>query len=1178
VQTIQGELPSGGVAYEHLIGIANETEKDVWFNVPHLADDNYIRQMARTLRNEVGPQQNVIVEFSNEFWNFSQGPELGRQMIHPDWSWENQQGETLYYGAVAPRLKDVSEIFHQEFGSQEDRLEIVLAGQSENRWHVEKALEWFEDNGHNPRDYIDVLSSAPYFSAAKIRTDYTELNELMDDLVNEGYKQPERAIRRTKELADDYGMKFYAYEGGQHVWRNNVADNDLVEEAQQDPRMGEAYRKYMQLWEEQNPGGLFMHYTLTGDAWGLLSELDQESSPKWDAVMEFLIRDVDDPPVHTDGVILFSDHFSISPSTTGSDGRSGEAGDATSAWQTTGDINAAVRSSDGGTHGVAEGRDATITRTIDATGFHDLKLEVVAFQNGSTSFETLEDLEQLSPNWGDFLRVRIDTGDGWVTVLLDDGAWDGDHTLAAAAQWAAETGNATLTSTGLLSLPAAADDLEQLLIEVTVWGSQAEELWYLDRLTLSGSVIPEPAAGAALLLVGPVLLGRRRRHRKSPIKRRGGAIVLAAAGFVVVSGNTTQAGEYYVTPSGSGPGSGTFSDPWTDVQSALNRLNPGDTLNLRGGFYQPTSTLRLSRSGQPGARITVRSHGNETAIIDGSVMSSGSILQLNNADHVTVQGLRVQNSHNHGIHAYISDHLEILDNRTYNTWGPGIGVWGDAGQQIWSDQVRVLRNRVEKPNHDDAPGYDPSARWAPHEGITIARVSNFEVGYNEVWDGMKEGIDAKGPNRGGLIHRNYVHGLPRVAYYIDGWSDVMENITMRENIAENTRFGFQVTSEDGQEVRNIDIERNLAFDITGDAGIMLHAYENESRVHDISVVNNTIIGGDYGLLAYLPDRFPDEALRDVLIRNNILNADYLPYRSDATIGIVYDHNLENVTTGFEDAAEGDFRLVIGSPAIDAGHPDAAYNDPDGSRNDVGAFYLGQLNTSIERWLTGGTIDPTDPADPPVAKGVLFQDHFNLHAAAPGPVGRIGGTDGWTLTGDVATSIISDSSGSHAVLEIRDASLSRTIDTAGMENLALQIALLQNEQANYETLESHEAMSPSWGDFVRIRVRAAGGDSWTTLLLDHGGWEGRSDAVAAAWAAEAGTGELTATAALALPDWANDLGLVEIELTLRGSQPDELWYLDRFTLFGSAVPEPATAGLLVLPLLLSAKRRPRAAAA
>ena len=41
---------------------------------------------------------------------------------------------------------------------------------------------------------------------------------------------------------------------------------------------------------------------------------------------------------------------------------------------------------------------------------------------------------------------------------------------------------------------------------------------------------------------------------------------------------------------------------------------------------------------------------------------------------------------------------------------------------------------------------------------------------------------------------------------------------------------------------------------------------------------------------------------------------------------------------FTDDASGDFSLRAGySPAIDAGDPDARYDDQDGTRNDIGAL-------------------------------------------------------------------------------------------------------------------------------------------------------------------------------------------------------------------------------------------------
>jgi hypothetical protein len=69
---------------------------------------------------------------------------------------------------------------------------------------------------------------------------------------------------------------------------------------------------------------------------------------------------------------------------------------------------------------------------------------------------------------------------------------------------------------------------------------------------------------------------------------------------------------------------------------------------------------------------------------------------------------------------------------------------------------------------------------------------------------------------------------------------------------------------------------------------------------------------------------------------------------DASYNLFWDNNVDyaSVVSGtdnlfvdplFSDPASLDFTLLPGSPAIDAGDPDPAYNDSDGTRNDMGAF-------------------------------------------------------------------------------------------------------------------------------------------------------------------------------------------------------------------------------------------------
>lgn len=76
-----------------------------------------------------------------------------------------------------------------------------------------------------------------------------------------------------------------------------------------------------------------------------------------------------------------------------------------------------------------------------------------------------------------------------------------------------------------------------------------------------------------------------------------------------------------------------------------------------------------------------------------------------------------------------------------------------------------------------------------------------------------------------------------------------------------------------------------------------------------------------------------------------LNVDYTDM-TDGEDGIVFtsttinwgDGNIED-NPEFVDADIGDYHLTFGSPCIDTGDPAGAYDDPDDTRNDMGAYYF-----------------------------------------------------------------------------------------------------------------------------------------------------------------------------------------------------------------------------------------------
>jgi hypothetical protein len=75
---------------------------------------------------------------------------------------------------------------------------------------------------------------------------------------------------------------------------------------------------------------------------------------------------------------------------------------------------------------------------------------------------------------------------------------------------------------------------------------------------------------------------------------------------------------YFVDPaSGADSNDGSVAEPWRTMQFAVGRLDPGDTLYLRGGVY--FETVYLTRSGTAESPITISAYPGELPILDGGL-------------------------------------------------------------------------------------------------------------------------------------------------------------------------------------------------------------------------------------------------------------------------------------------------------------------------------------------------------------------------------------------------------------------------------------------------------------------------------------------------------------------------------------------------------------------------------
>ena len=270
----------GGMSWEDQIDICNYLNIDMWINVPTLADDDYMKNLAALIRQRLKSNLNVNVEIGNELWNTFGPSFISGYMMHQLLTWElnygtadqkkifggnfcpgcgltseyEQKGFQLnrgkqdYYDAwtrwMARRLKEHAESFATVFGWRDEggqvgtRIRMVLAGQPafNNRggWNIGPGIEFLHKAyGPNaPRKYLYAIASALYFAPHVFGAN---VNSSVDEIVNAERKHIDsyfeefganwndnnvkfgNGIEGFLGFAKSYGLKFYAYEGGSEI-------------------------------------------------------------------------------------------------------------------------------------------------------------------------------------------------------------------------------------------------------------------------------------------------------------------------------------------------------------------------------------------------------------------------------------------------------------------------------------------------------------------------------------------------------------------------------------------------------------------------------------------------------------------------------------------------------------------------------------------------------------------------------------------------------------------------------------------------------------------------------------------------------------------------------------------------------------------------------------------------
>jgi hypothetical protein len=226
-----------GVPWELHARLANELFADLWICIPYGADQTYVRELAKLIRDELDPDLQCFVEFSNEMWN------SGFTTFN---SLKAQAEINIPGGTPAQILAEMQRLAAE---AAEDafiwwltewndcRVKLVVMGDPKDPIWADRIVQELADTSagsdHPGVKLVDAVGCPMYFKplAADINDwtngvnlptppDYPEVKTSIlasidgDANPSTGMSGNTWFLRKHSEIADTYDLQVFVYEGG----------------------------------------------------------------------------------------------------------------------------------------------------------------------------------------------------------------------------------------------------------------------------------------------------------------------------------------------------------------------------------------------------------------------------------------------------------------------------------------------------------------------------------------------------------------------------------------------------------------------------------------------------------------------------------------------------------------------------------------------------------------------------------------------------------------------------------------------------------------------------------------------------------------------------------------------------------------------------------------------------
>jgi len=311
-------VDASGVPLSVMVDLANQVRADPWFCIPHLADDDFVRQFAAHVRDNLDPGLVAYVQFSNEVWNFSfpQAHHAYAQAAQ-DLGFEGGTGWLQWYGMRAAQVAGLwKDVFAERQALDRTRTVFEAMNNPEPALH---APDYVARRGiEAPHRAFDVYATNGYFGHGFVDPQNLPTIQRWLREADGGFASAFRQLREggllavesstdslpamgawfasEARIAHGLGLEMVVYEGGSHI-ADPFSEAPSAEvlgfyaALHERPEMGAIYRDLLSAWKAVG-GTVFVHFTDAGvhsryGSFGLYPTFDTVTSARADAIDAF---------------------------------------------------------------------------------------------------------------------------------------------------------------------------------------------------------------------------------------------------------------------------------------------------------------------------------------------------------------------------------------------------------------------------------------------------------------------------------------------------------------------------------------------------------------------------------------------------------------------------------------------------------------------------------------------------------------------------------------------------------------------------------------------------------------------------------------------------------------------------------------------------------------------------